>query len=114
MDQVSITSAYMLAAVVMAVFFALAVIISNLILFKPNNPGTTKRKIWFWALCVATGVVGFVVNYIIAEGIDVPNIKSGYLMHSTVAAVVCVIVYFISGLLISKCFFPNSKVGTWF
>lgn len=38
MEQVSITSAYMWAIVIMVAFFLLAVIISNLILFKPNNP----------------------------------------------------------------------------
>lgn len=47
MEQISITSAYMWAIVIMVAFFLLAVIISNLILFKPNNSGTTTRRIWF-------------------------------------------------------------------
>lgn len=113
MEQVSITSAYMWAIVIMAVFFLLAVIISNLILFKPNNPGTTTRRIWFWVLCVATGVVGFLINFIIGKGITVPSIQGDYFMHSGIAAGVCVVVYILVGFVVSK-LFPNSKVGTWF
>lgn len=113
MDQVSITSAYMLAIIIMVVFFMLSVIIANLILFKPNNPGTTARRLWFWVLCIASGVIGFVVNYIIGRGISVPSTQSDYYMHSGIAAGVCVLVYILVGFAVSK-IFPNSKVGTWF
>lgn len=113
MEQVSITSAYMWAIVVMVAFFLLAVLISNLILFKPNNPGTTARRIWFWGLCVATGVVGYLINFIIGRGITVPSIQSDYFMHSGIAAGVGVVVYILIGFMVSK-LFPNSKVGTWF
>lgn len=113
MEQVSMTSAYMWAIVIMVVFFSLAVIISNAIIFKPNNPGTTTRRIWFWIFCVATGVVGFIVNFIIGNNITVPSIQSDYYMHSGIAAGVCVVVYILIGFVVSK-LFPNSKVGTWF
>lgn len=112
MEQVSITSAYMWAIVIMVAFFLLAVVIANLILFKPNNPGTTTRRIWFWVFCVATGVVGFIINFIIGKGITVPSIQSDYLMHSGIAGV-CVVGYILIGFVVSK-LFPNSKVGTWF
>lgn len=113
MEQVSITSAYMWAIVIMAAFFLLAVVIANLILFKPNNSGTTSRRIWFWVLCVATGLVGFIINFIRAQKIDVPSVQSSFLMHTAIAAGVCVVVYIIVGFVFSK-LFPNSKVGTWF
>lgn len=113
MDQVSMTSAYMWAIVIMVVFFLLAVIIANLILFKPNNPGTTTRRIWFWVLCVVTGVVGFIVNYVIGSNISVPSIQSNYYMHAGIAAGVCILFYILVGFIVCK-MFPNSKVGTWF
>lgn len=113
MDQASMTSAYLWALVIMVAFFLLAVIISNLILFKPNNSGTTTRRIWFWILCVATGVVGFIINFIIGKGITVPIIQSDYFKHAGIAAGVSVVIYILVGIGISK-WFPNSKVGTWF
>lgn len=113
MEQVSNFTAYMWALVIMVAFFLLAVIISNLILFKPNNPGTTARRIWFWGLCVATGVVGFIINFIIGKGITVPSTQSDYFMHTGIAAGVAVLLYIIVGFGVSK-LFPNSKVGTWF
>lgn len=113
MDQVSITSAYMWAIVVMVVFFLLAVLIANLVLFKPNNPGTTIRRIWFWILCAATGVISFIINYAFGSNISVPSIQSNYFMHAGIAAGICVLLYILFGFVVSK-IFPNSKVGTWF
>lgn len=113
MEQVSITSAYMWALVVTAVFFIIAVVIANLILFKPNNPGTSARRISFWLLCILAGVVGFLINYFIGKSISVPSTQSDYLMHSSIATGVSMIIYIIAGFITSK-LFPNSKVGTWF
>lgn len=113
MEQVSILSAYMWALVIMVVFFFLAVIISNQILFKPNNPGTTARRICFWSLCIGSGVVGFVVNYLIGSSITVPSIQSDYYLHSSIAVGVCIVVFILVGFIVSK-MFPNTKVGTWF
>lgn len=107
------TQAYMLAFVVMAVLFAVAVVASNLVLFKPGNPGTTTRRIVFWSMCVFSVILGFVINYFIANGIEVPSIKSDYIMHSGIAALASALAYIIVGLVISK-IFPNAKVGTWF
>lgn len=113
MDQVSITSAYMWAVVVLVVFFLLAVVIANAILYKPNDPGTTKRRIWFWVLAILNAPVGFVINYIIGSGISVPSIQGNYYMHSGIAAGVCLVVFILVGFIVSK-LFPKSKVGTWF
>lgn len=113
MNQVSITSAYMWALVVMIVFLLLAVFIANMILYKPNNPGTTTRRIWFWVCCVLTAVAAFVINYIIGSSITVPAIKNDYLMHTGIACGVAVVLYILIGFGMSK-MFPKSKVGTWF
>lgn len=113
MDQVSITSAYMWAIVIMAVFFLAAVVIANLIVFKPRNPGTTSRRVWFWVLCVCSGIVAFVVNYFIGNSIRVPSLQSSYHMHSAIASGIAIVLYIVIGFIVSK-LFANSKVGTWF
>lgn len=113
MTQASILSAYMLSGVVMVVCFLLAVLIANMILFKPRDPGVTKRRIWFWILCAATGVIGFLINFVIAQGITIPNVHANYLMHSGIATGVSVVLYIIVGFVLSK-IFPKSKIGTWF
>ncbi|MDE6235311.1 MAG: hypothetical protein K2M56_06140 [Muribaculaceae bacterium] len=111
--QASISTAYMWSFIIMVVFFAIAVVVANMVVFKPRDPGTTTRRVWFWVLCVATGVVAFIVNSTIAAGITVPTIKDSYILHSVIAAVVAVVVYIILGFSISK-MFPGKKVGTWF
>lgn len=113
MNQVSITSAYMWALVSMAICFFIAVIVANAVLYKPGNPGTTTRRIWFWVFCIASGIVGYLINYIIGSNIAVPTIQSNYLMHSGIAAGISVVLYIVVGFLVSK-LFPNKKVGTWF
>lgn len=113
MEQVSITSAYMWSLIVAVAFFLIAAVIANLVLYKPNNPGTVTRRIWFWVLCAATGVVGFIINYIIGSGITVPSVQSAYLMHAGIATGVSVVAYITVGFIVSK-MLPTSKVGTWF
>ncbi|MDE6444231.1 MAG: hypothetical protein K2K64_07415 [Muribaculaceae bacterium] len=113
MNQVSITSAYMWALVIMVIFFLAAILIAIAIPYKPNDPGTTTRKISFWILCVLSSVTGFVVNYILATGIVVPVTKASYVTNSGIAAGVAFVIFIIIGFVCSK-LFPNSKVGTWF
>jgi hypothetical protein len=113
MEQASMTSAYMWSCVVLVVFFLLAILIANMILFKPHNTGVTQRRVWFWILCVATGIVGFLINYAIGSGISVPSIQANYYMHSGIAAGASVLVFIILGFVLSR-IFSNSKIGTWF
>lgn len=112
-NQVALSSAYMLAFVTLVFFFLLAVLIANLIIFKPKNPGTTARRIWFWILWALTGVVGYITNYIIGSKINVPSLQSEYLLHSAIAAVISLLLFVVLGFAVSK-IFSNSKVGTWF
>ncbi len=113
MDQVSILSAYLWAFVTMVIFFLIAVCIANAILFRPNNPGTTARKLWFWILCVMSGVIGFLINYYIGSSVTVPSIKASYYTNAGIAAGVSIVFFILIGFAVSK-MFPNSKVGTWF
>lgn len=113
MEQVSISSAYTWAFVVAAILFLVAAVVANMILYKPNNPGTATRRVWFWVLGVMSAVLGFVINQIIAGNITVPSIKSDYLMHASIAAGVSLLLYILCGFVVSK-LFPKSKVGTWF
>lgn len=113
MAQISVTSAYMWSCVVMVVFFLIAALVANMIPYKSDNPGVTKRRIWFWILCVATGVVSYVINSVIASGITVPSAKSDFVMHAGIAAVVALVAYIVLGFILSKVF-ANSKIGTWF
>lgn len=103
----------MWALVIMVVCFLLAVVIANLIPYTTRNPGTAKRRVWFWILLVAAGAIGYVVNYYIAGSIFIPNLYSEYLMHAAIAAGVAVVVYLILGFIVSKVF-SSSKLGTWF
>ena len=100
MEQASMTSAYMWSFVVMAAFFLLAVLIANMILFKPGNTGVTQRRVWFWILAIGTGIT-------------VPNIQSSYFMHSGIASGVSVVIFIVLGFALSKVF-SKSKIGTWF
>lgn len=113
MDQVSMSSAYMWSIVIMSVFFLIAVIIANLVVYKPKDPGTATRRLWFWILCVCTGVFAFIINYIIGRNISIPSLQSDYYMHSGIAAGVVVMIYIAAGFFVSK-IFPKAKVGTWF
>lgn len=106
-------SAWMWAFIILVVFFLLAVVIANLIVFKPKDPGTTTRRIWFWVLCIATPVVSYIINYVIAKDITVPTLQSSYLLHSAIASIAVAVIFFLAGYVVSK-IFANSKVGTWF
>lgn len=113
MEQVPISNAYIWALSIMVAFLLIAVLVANLILYKPNNPGTTTRRIWFWVLAVLTPIVGFLINSYIASGIEVPTQKTAYLMHSGIGAGVGLVLFILLGFILSK-IFSNSKIGTWF
>jgi hypothetical protein len=113
MEQVSVTSAYMWSFVVMIILLLFAILMANMILFKPGNTGVTKRRIWFWIPFLFTGVIGFLINYVISTGIKVPSLQASYQMHSAIAAISSMVVYVVIGFVLSKSF-SNSKIGTWF
>lgn len=113
MQQISMGVPFIWAGAVLIVFFLLAVMSANMILYKKNDTGVTKRKIWFWVFASLTFVVSFIINWGVAESIEVVSHQSKYITYSWIAAVCATALFVILGVVISKCF-PNSKVGTWF
>lgn len=113
METASVTSAYTWALITMILFFLIAILSANMVPYKPNDPGTSKRRVCFWILCVLSVVVGFFINFAISSGIGVPTIKSSYMLHTSIAAGISLVLFIILGFAISK-MFPTKKVGTWF
>lgn len=113
MEQISNLQAYMWALVVLTIAFILAVVFSNMVLFKPNDNGTTKRRIIFWVLGVLTCTISFIVNFLVAKDILINTYHADYIMHSGIASGIALVLYIILGFIISK-IFNNSKCGTWF
>ena len=64
MEQVPISNAYIWALTIFVAFLLIAILVACIIPYKPNNPGTTARRIWFWILAVATPIVGFIISKI--------------------------------------------------
>ena len=106
-------NAYIWAIVITAVLFLVAVVVSNLILFKPNGSDIRSRKVCFWVLCVLTPILSLVVNYIIAQGIKVSANQDAYILHTLISSGVAFVVFLGVGFGLSK-IFSRSKIGTWF
>lgn len=113
LEQISNLQAYFWAFIVLAVAFLLAVLFSNLVLYKPNDNGATKRRIIFWVMAILTCSVSFLVNYFIAGGILIGVYRSDFIMHAGIASGAAFLLFIIFGFMISK-IFPNTKCGTWF
>lgn len=109
----SVVLAYVWAAVSLVFFFLLAVIIAGMIQYRPGGNDETMRKIWFWVMCVLASVVGFIVNVIVASGIEVASAKDSYLAQSGIAAAVAFMLFILIGLILSKSF-SRSKISSWF
>lgn len=122
MVGIPVSTAYLWTAVVAVVLFFVAVIATSMILSKPNNPGTTARRIWFWIMAVLTPILGFVVNYLyldhVANGNDgtytiTATAQQEYMMNTGIAAGVFFVAFIALGFVLSK-IFKSSKIGTWF
>ena len=97
----------------MVLFFLIALFIANATSYRPDGSDKTTRRIWFWVFAALTPVVGFLINFLVANGIELANEKSSYLTHAGIAAGIALELYIIIGLVISK-IFSRSKVSTWF
>ncbi|MCC8175820.1 MAG: hypothetical protein LIO91_05245 [Bacteroidales bacterium] len=113
MIQAPIMSAYVWGAVILIVFFLVAVTASNMILYKPNNPGTAARKVWFWLCCLLATVATFAIGVWKAGDISVPVTKQAFENHVYIATGVVFLAFILVGFAISK-ICSNSKLGTWF
>lgn len=113
MQQVSNGVPFIWAGVVYIVMFLIAVLSANMILYKKNDTGVTKRRIWFWVLAALTFVVSFLINWAVAESIEVVSQHSKYITFSWISAVCAMALYVLTGFIVSR-IFTNSKVGKWF
>lgn len=113
MQQVSNGVPFIWAGVVFIIFFLIAVVSANMILYKKNDTGVTKRRIWFWVLAALTFVVSFLINWGVAESIEVVSQKSKYITFSWISAVCATALYVLVGFIVSR-IFSSSKVGKWF
>lgn len=104
---------YLLTFAVTAVCFGLAALIANMVNYKPSDPGTTKRRVWFWVLCVLGVLIPFIVNFCLAMEIQVDHLRYEYLKNSCIAAFVFAVVYILVGFIISKAN-SHKKIGSWF
>ena len=111
--QTSVAVAYMVAVIVLVVFFACAVISANAISFKPNRSDVGQRRLWFWVFGLATLVVSFLVNYFcFYNKIEVPSQADSYMLQTIISSVVSFVVYIVAGLAVSKS--TNGKLSNWF
>ncbi len=113
MQQLTVINAWMWSIGITIVLFLINILIANTVMFRPNNPGTTTRRIWFWVLAVLSLVISFLINLYIANGIEVSAQSRDYLIHAGISALLMFVVYVGLGFVLSK-LFPNSKIGTWF
>lgn len=108
-----IVTAYMWTAVILIVFFLIAVVSANMISYKPGGSDNSSRKVWFWVLAILTPVVAFIANFIVSQGIEVQSAASEYTLHAAIAAIVALVVFIVVGLALSKTC-RNTKLSSWF
>ncbi|MGN0222506.1 MAG: hypothetical protein ACI4AM_00620 [Muribaculaceae bacterium] len=113
MQNEPVITAWVWSISVMAVLFLINLLIANMVMYRPNDPGTTTRRLWFWVLAVLSLAISFGINLYIADDIKVHSSYVTYLMHAGIAALVVFVLYVGLGFVLSK-LFPNSKIGTWF
>lgn len=113
MQTASLLTAWMWSIGVMVLLFIINLIIANVVMYLPNDPGTTTRRLWFWLLGALSLVISFGINFAIAQDIKVQSSHATYLMHAAISALVAFALYVGLGFVLSK-LFPNSKIGTWF
>lgn len=106
-------TAYIWSLVVLIIFFLVTIMISNMIPYKPNNPGSVKRRIWFWVFAVLTFAVAFLINFAIAGNIEIQSVKDDYINNSIIGACAGFVLFVVIGFILSKCL-PKTKIGTWF
>lgn len=109
----SMMTAYVWALVVFIIFFLVAILVSNMIPYKPNDNGAGKRKIIFWVFAALTFVISFIINWSIANGIDIPSVKDEYTTNTIISSCAGLVLFIVLGLVISKSC-PKTKIGTWF
>lgn len=103
--QISVFPCYMVAIIVFVAMFLLAVIVSQMISFKPDRSDVAARKVWFWVFGALTLVASFGIDFLVnVNSITVPTLYSKFLIHSCIAA--------FSALLSARAPAANSQAGS--
>lgn len=109
----SVMTAYIWAVIVLVALFFTAIVQANMVPYHPKGTDISKRKAGFWICCILAPVIGFVINWIVAQGISIPSTRDKYVLHAGIAAGCTLIVFIILGFCLSKAF-ARKKIGTWF
>lgn len=110
----NVITAYVVALVIMIVFFLLAVVISNNIPYVKGASDKLRRRVWFWVLAVLTPVISIIYNAsFIMPSIRIPSMRNAYFAQSCIAAGAAFLLFVLVGLLLSKSF-SHSKISSWF
>lgn len=104
---------YFLTFGISAICFGVATWIANSTLYRPDSSDIAKRKVWFWVMFVISILLPIVINFFIAQGLEIPNATYTYFKHSCIADAVFAVIYILIGLIVSKAF-NTKKVGSWF
>lgn len=112
--MVNVTSAYIVAIIVCAVFFLLAMLIANMIKFKPDLSDKTKRRVCFWVLAILNPIIGFALNYgIFYVHINAHSKQAAFLTAMAIAAAIALVLYIVAGVIAAK-ISKTGKISTLF
>lgn len=109
----SIAMAWIWGLIIWVICMAIAILASNMILFKPDNSDVGKRRLWFWCMAVVCLLSIFFINFGISKGEEIASNAQKYLVQGSIAAVVFFALFILLGFSLSKGL-PRTKLGTWF
>lgn len=111
-----LTNTYILAIIFAILFIGISYLVSNMIAFQGGkNPTDAKtRKVWFYILGITATIFFFLWNFFyVTDLIKGAKGKSDFLLHNTIATLVCFILYVGLGFVVAR-IFKHSKFGTIF
>ncbi len=114
MRNVSITLPYIIGGISFAVCFLLAVLSAIMVKYRTNHTHNRIRRIWFWVICLFSGIATFLINYFgWAIKIRVASKQSAFISHSCYATIAVILLFIVLGWVVSK-IFKEKKVSSWF
>lgn len=113
MGTVSMAMAYIWSAVILVIFFVVAMVLAHAVKRDETHTGAGARRFWFWLFAVLTLALSFLINLWISHGMEPPHERQLYINNSIVGAGAAFVLYVAIGFLLSKAF-KKSKIGTWF
>lgn len=104
---------YILTFAIFAICFAVATIIANKTLYRPDSSDITIRRTWFWISFVLAIILSIAINFGIAQNLEIQSETNKYFKHSCIADGIFAVLYIGVGVFVSYVF-KTKKVGTWF